>query len=124
MDVLLIILDYLLPVIGGIASILLVAGAKKLMDKWGIERSVRIDSMMDDYVHKGINYAEVTARKYLAMNGEKMNGVSKKAKAVNVVMAELKQAGITNVAEELIIARVESWLEDKGHKPGADPDPE
>ncbi len=118
MEILLVILNHLLPIIGGILTILVVAGAKKLMDKWGVDRSEKIDTMIDTYVGKGIDYAEVIARKYMAENGNKMTSGSKKSKAINVVMEELKQSGITGVAEELVVARIESWLEVKGHKPG------
>jgi hypothetical protein len=124
MEILLVVLNHLWPVIGGILAILLAAGAKKLMDKWGIDRSEKIDNMIDVYVGKGVDYAEVVARKYASENGIKMAGGSKKAKAVNVVMEELKQSGITGVAEELVVARIESWLEVKGHKPGIPTDPE
>lgn len=118
MDVLLVMLDNLMPVIAGILAILLAAGAKKLMDKWGVERSAKVDAMIDDYVRKGVDYAEVIARKYMAENASSLSGSSKKAKAVKVVMDELKQAGITNVAEELVVARIESWLEVSGKEPG------
>jgi hypothetical protein len=124
MEILLVILNHLLPVIAGVLAILLAAGAKKLMDKWGVERSAKIDAMIDDYVGKGVDYAEVIARKYIAENGSAMAGGDKKSKAVNVVMEELKQAGITNVAEELVVARIESWLEVKGHQPGIPSAPE
>lgn len=123
MEVLLVILNHLLPVIAGVLALLLAAGAKKLMDKWGVERSAQVDAMIDDYVGKGVDYAEVLARKYLKDNGSAMASSSKKAKAVNVVMGELKQSGITNVAEDLVVARIESWLEVNGHEPGIPSDP-
>ena len=123
MEILLLVLNYLMPVIASILAILGAAAAKKLLDKWGVERSEKIDKMIDDYVGKGINVAEVTARKYLELNSSKMASGSKKAKAIKVVMDELSQAGITGVAEDLISARVESWLEVKGANPGT-PTPE
>lgn len=123
MEILLLVLKYLLPVIAGILAILMIVGVRKLMEKWGIERSERIDAMIDTYVHKGVNFAEVMARKYMTKNLDKMGGTSKRAKAVTVVMDELKQSGITDVAEDLVVARIESWLEDKGANPGI-PSPE
>jgi hypothetical protein len=124
MEILLVVLNHLLPVICGILAILIAAGSKKLMDKWGVERSEKIDAMIDNYVGKGVDYAEVIARKYMSENGEAMSGGSKKSKAVNVVMEELKQSGITGVAEDLVVARIESWLEVEGHKPGIPSTPE
>lgn len=118
MDMLLVVLDYLLPVIAGIVAILLAAGSKKLLDKWGVERSEKVDAMIDDYVSKGVDYAEVVARKYLSENKAEMSGENKRAKAVKVVMDELQQSGITGVAEDLVVARIESWLEVNGHEPG------
>lgn len=124
MEVLLVVLNYLLPVIAGILAILLAAGSKKLMDKWGIERSEKIDKMMDTYIGKGVDYAEIAARKYLDTRGAALSGEDKKAKAVKVVMDELAQSGVTGVAEELVIARIESWLEQTGKEPGIKSSPE
>ena len=124
MEILLVILNHLLPVIGGVLAILIVAGLKKLMDKWGIDRSAAIDTMIDTYVNKGIDVAEVAARKYMQENGAKLDSGDKKTKAINVVMEELKQSGITGVAEELVVGRIESWLEVKGHNPGIPTAPE
>lgn len=124
MEILMVIGSHLLPLIAGILAILIIAGLKKLMDKWGIERSDKIDTMLDTYVNKGIDVAEVAARKYFAENGAKMGGSDKKSKAINVVMEELKQSGITGVAEQLITDRIEGWLEVNGHNPGVPSDPE
>lgn len=118
MEILLLVLNYLLPVVAGVLAIVLPVLVKKLLDKWGIERSDRIDAMLDKYVGVGVNAAEVTARKYLQARNASMSGEDKKAKAIKVVMDELQQSGITGVAEELISARIESWLEVDGHKPG------
>jgi len=124
MEILLLIVSNLMPVIAGVLTILIAIGSKKLMDKWGVERSEKIDGMIDTYVKKGVDYAEVIARKYIAENSVPMTGPSKKAKAIKVVMDELKQSGIAGVAEELVVARIESWLEVKGHKPGTPSVPE
>lgn len=122
MEILITIAPYILPVLASVITILLVAGSKKLMDKWGIERSDRLDTMIDKYVNIGVDTAEVSARKYLEIQGAKMDGESKKTKAIKVVMDELKQSGVTNVAEELVSSRIESWLEVKGHVPGTPSD--
>ena len=124
MEILVALGPYIFPVLASVLTLLLAAGAKKLFEKWGVERSDRIDAMIDKYVGIGVNYAEVAARGYLAAHGEKMTGASKKGKAIGVIMEELKQSGITDVAEELISARIESWLEDDGHEPGISSDPE
>lgn len=124
MEILLVLGQYLLPVLAGILVLLGIAGIKKLLDKWGVQRSEAIDDMIDNYVRKGVNFAEVMARKYLAANNAKMSGESKQAKAVKVVMDELEQSGVKGVAEDLVIARIESWLEDSGKEPGIPSAPE
>lgn len=118
MEILLTILTSLLPVLASILTVLGVALAKKLLDKWGIERSERVDAMIDKYVGIGVNTAEVAGRKYLEATNASLAGSEKKNKAIKVVLDELNQSGITGVAEELISARIESWLETKGHTPG------
>lgn len=118
MEILLVILQYLLPVLGSVLTVVLVALAKKLLDKWNIERGEKIDRMLDDYVGKGVAAAEKAAANYLKAKNGKMTGGQKKVKAVRVVMRELEQAGVTNVAEELVSERIEAWLSDD-KKPNA-----
>jgi len=118
MDMFLTVLSYLLPVIFSILTILATAATKHLLTKWGVDRSQKIDRMIDDYVEKGVQYAEVSARKYLNEKGSSMPSDDKRLKAVRVVMDELEQSGLTGVAEELITARIESYLEGNGHEPG------
>jgi hypothetical protein len=123
MEIALVVLQYLLPVILGVLALLATVGVKKLLDKWGVERSERVDAMIDDYVKKGIGFAESWANHFMAENGAKASGTDKRAKAIGVVLGELKQSGITDVAEDLIVARIESMLVEKGDKPGIPSDP-
>jgi hypothetical protein len=124
MEILVALGPYVLPILASILTLLLAAGAKKLFEKWGVERSDKVDAMIDKYVGIGVNFAEVAGTKYLETQGMKMSGGSKKAKAIKVVMDELKQSGVTDVAEDLVSARIESWLLDDGHEPGVPTDPE
>jgi hypothetical protein len=123
MEIALVVLKYLLPVILGVLALLATVGVKKLLEKWGVERSAKVDSMIDDYVKKGIGFAESWANHFMTENGAKAAGTDKKAKAIEVVLGELKQSGLTDVAETLIVARIESMLVDKGDNPGIPSDP-
>jgi len=121
MEIGLTILGYLLPVIASILTILLIAGARWLMRKLGVERSEKIDDLIDRYVKMGVNAAEASATAYLVARGEKMPSDDKMRKAVDAVMKELDQSGIKDVAEELITNRVEHWLlEEKKVSPPGD----
>jgi len=113
MDVLLPILDWVLPVVAAILTIALVALAKKHVGKLGIERSKVVDDMIDRYVSMGVSAAERAGAAALAAQGQKLPGSSKKSVAVKVVLAELEQSGVKGVAEQLIKARIEAFLEDK-----------
>jgi hypothetical protein len=117
MDILLTLTPYLAPLLAGVLTILLTIGAKKLLDKVGVDRSQKIDDMIDRYITVGVDFANVWATKKAAENTP-VTGESKKAKAIKVVMDELTQSGVTGVAEELLTARIESWLLTKGEKPG------
>jgi len=117
MEVLGPILNFLLPVLGTVITLFLVALAKKYIGKLGIERSVQVDAMIDKYVGLGVDSAEKLAANFLKANPDGVvTGSSKKANAVNVVLAELEQSGIKGVAEELISARIEALLESKPGK--------
>ena len=124
MEILVALGPYLLPIIAAILTLLLAAGLRKLLEKLGVDRSEKIDGMIEKYVGIGVDVAEVAGRKFLAAHGEKMDGGSKKAKAVKVVMDELQQSGVTDVAESLITNRIESWLEGSGKEPGVPSDPQ
>jgi hypothetical protein len=116
MDALLPILDWVLPVVSAILVIVLSALAKKHIGKLGLERSEKIDAMIDDYVGKGVKAAERAGQAALAAQGAKLPGSTKKAKAVKVVLAELEQSGLKDVGVDLITARIEAFLEDTDPK--------
>ena len=118
LEVLVLVGSWALPVIAGILTMLAIVGVKKLLDKMGIERSEKVDDMIDKYVNMGINVANVAGTKWLETQGVKMASGSKKARAVKVVLDELEQSGIKDVAESLISDRIEHWLEKRGEKPG------
>jgi len=110
MEIGLTILGYLLPIIAAALTLFAIAGVRKLLDKLGLERTEKIDDLIDKYVHLGVDTAEMAGVNYLKSRGEKMPSEDKKLKAVKVVMNELEQSGIKDVAEELIIDRIESWM--------------
>jgi hypothetical protein len=116
MEILTLVGQYLLPVLGSVLTVVLVALAKKYMVKLGIERSEKVDAMVDKYVAIGVNAAERAGTSYLAAHNLKLPGSRKKVTAINVVLDELKQSGVTDVGKDLIAARIESWLEDKAAK--------
>ena len=122
MEVLLPILDWVLPVAAAVITIALVALAKKHVGKLGIERSIAVDDMIDRYVAMGVKAAERAASAAIATQTGKLDGSSKKAVAVKVVLNELEQSGVKGVAEQLIGQRIEAFLEDKepGKSTGAD----
>lgn len=111
MEILTTVGEWILPVLGTVLGILLMALIKKGLDKLGIDRSEKLDQRLDDYVGKGVAVAERWARNYLSNNGEKVGSMSKKDKAINVVLRELEQAGVRDVGEQLIADRIEAWLE-------------
>ena len=99
-----------MPLLATIATAAVVALAKKGIDKLGVTRSQEIDDMIDKYVGIGIGYAERWANSKLSGDG-KPASEDKLALAVKTVAGELDQSGITGVAEDLIVARIESALE-------------
>jgi hypothetical protein len=118
MDIVWTVLNHLLPVLLAVGGIFGVFLAQKLLAKMGVQRNEAIDKFLDKSINTAINFAEVAARKHLVAQGEALSSENKMAKAVGVVMTELKQAGLTKVAQDLIVARIESALEVGGHGPG------
>ena len=102
-------LKFSLPVFSAVLVIVLSALAKKAVDKMGLERSERIDNMIDKYVGMGVNAAERVANK--RVTGKDLDGRDKLAMATSTVLAELEQSGLKGVGEELIKARIENYLE-------------
>lgn len=105
-------LQFILPVVSSVLVVVLTALAKKWLDKLGVERSVKIDDMIDRYVDIGVKYAERVAVKKLDGH-DSMTGVDKRNLAITTVLAELEQSGIKGVTEQLIKARIEKLLQDK-----------
>lgn len=103
--------QFLLPIVGTVLTIIISYLLKRLIDKMGIQRSEKIDDMIDKYVNIGITYANRAAEKKLG--GLTYDSKDKLALAVKTVAEELKQSGIKDVAEQLIVARIESALSDK-----------
>lgn len=116
--------QWVLPLLGGLLVILGIAGVKKLLDKMGVERSEKVDGLIDRYVRMGISAAEVAGKKYLVTQGVKLASGSKKSRAVSTVLRELEQSGIKGVAEDLISDRIEHWLGVDGFEPGVPSDPQ
>ena len=105
----------LLPTLSVIVAAALVALAKKGIDALGIKRSKDVDGMIEKYIPIGIGYAERWASSKLSGEG-KPASEDKLAIAVKTVMGELDQSGITGVAEDLIVGRIEAALEGDSKK--------
>lgn len=103
------ILKFVLPIVSSVLLVVVTAFVKRWLDKMGIERSATIDKMIDDYVSIGVTYAERAAR--LKVDGKQLTSNDKLALATKAVLAELDQSKIKGVTEELIKARIESYLE-------------
>jgi hypothetical protein len=103
------VLAWLLPILGALLTLLLPQLLKKLIDKMGLERSKEIDALIDKYVKQGVDYAERFAR--LKLDGRELKSGDKLSLAVRTVLKELEQSGIRGVTEDLIKARIESYLE-------------
>lgn len=105
----------IMPFLATIAVAAIVALVKKGIDKLGITRSQDIDDMLDKYVGIGIGYAERWAKSKLSGEG-KPASQDKLAIAVKKIVGELDQSGITGVAEDLIVGRIEAALEGDSKK--------
>lgn len=103
---------WMLPIIGAVVSALLIWGGRKLLKKFNVDNQ-QLDEMLTKYVKIGVDYAERFAENKLAAQGEKVPSTDKLSLATKTVLAELDKAGITKVGEQLIQARIESWLTDK-----------
>lgn len=109
------ILKFLLPFLSTIVVLVLSALAKKHIEKLGLDRSDRIDDMIDRYVPLAVNAAQRVAEKKLL--GKELDKKDKLALATSTVLGELEQSGLKGVGEELIKARIENWLEVKKASP-------
>ena len=105
------VLKFLLPVITTVLIVAISAYAKKGVDKMGLERSKEIDAMIDKYVEIGVNSAARVANKKIG--GRELDKKDKLALATSTVLGELEQSGLKGIGEELIKARIESFLEVK-----------
>lgn len=108
MDIALEIGAFLLPVIGFLITALGTFAVKKLLDWLGVQRSEKIDNMIDKYVTIGVESAQRFADKKL--DGRTLDGKDKLTMAIGTVLRELDQSGIRDVGEQLIRHRIEGYL--------------
>lgn len=101
---------FLLPVVSTVLVAVLTALAKKWLDKLNVERSAKIDDMIDKYVKIGIDYVDKLVENKVKESQQKIASNDKLNMAVSTVMAELEQSGIKGVAESLVVARIEAAL--------------
>ena len=102
-------LKFLLPIVSSVLILVLSALGKKHVEKLGIERSERVDAMIDKYVEIGVNAAQRVATK--KVDGRTLDRKDKMALATKTVLEELEQSCLKGVGETLIKARIESFLE-------------
>lgn len=103
------ILQFVLPILATVLTSLAIWALKKLLVKLGLEENAKIDSMIDHYVHVGVNHAEKAAQKVINSKMA-MSGGDKMSLAVSTVLKELEESGIKDVGQELIRARIEAYL--------------
>jgi hypothetical protein len=103
------ILQFVLPILGTVLASLAIWALKKLLTKLGLDENAKIDSMIDHYVHVGVNHAEKAAQKVIDTK-LKLSGGDKMNIAVSTVLKELEESGIKDVGEDLIKARIEAYL--------------
>lgn len=106
------VLYFALPILSAVLIAVLTALAKKWAEKLGVERSEKIDDMIDRYVELAVRATEKVAANKLASN-VKMSSEDKLGLAVKTVLDELEQSGIKGVTEAVITARIEAFLEGK-----------
>lgn len=104
------VLGFLLPVLSTVLTIVISAMIKKWLDKMHVERSDKIDSMIDRYVKTGIEYVDKIVANKVKTNQAAPASDAKLQMAVKTVMDELEQSGIKGVAESLVVARIEAAL--------------
>lgn len=105
-------LEFLLPVLASVLTVVLTLLARKWLAKLGVESDSQTDAMIDKWVKIGVDYAEQVAKNKLKA-GETVKPEDKMATALQAVLLELDRTGLKNVGEKLLVARIESALSDK-----------
>ena len=110
------ILNFIIPLAAAAITTAVTILLKAWIKKLGIDKAQKLDGMIDDYVEKAVDAVERAALAYTA-NSPNVSGTSKvpsatkKQRAVGIVIEELKQSGVRDVAENLIANRIEAALE-------------
>lgn len=106
-----IILEIIKAVIAVVVPVLVILAAalmKKALQKAGIETNKATDELVDKYTKMGVEYVERIATQAI---DKKLTGSEKSSLAISTIMGELKKAGVTNVAEDFVKLKIESYLE-------------
>lgn len=105
-------LQFLLPVVASVLTVVLTLLARKWLAKLGVESDAQTDAMIDKWVKIGVDYAEQAAKNKIKA-GETVKPEDKMATALQAVLLELDRTGLKNIGEKLLVARIESALSDK-----------
>ncbi len=97
-----------IAVVAPILVILLVALMRKALQKAGLETNAATNELVEKYTKTGVEYVERIATQAI---DKKLTGPEKSSLAVATIMGELKKSGITNVAEDFVKMKIESYLE-------------
>lgn len=107
-DIYLEILKAVLAIVVPIVTLLLVALMRKALQKAGVETTKATDELVEKYTKTGVEYVNRIAAQAI---DKKLTGSEKSTLAISTIMGELKKAGITNVAEDFVKLKIESYLE-------------
>lgn len=102
------ILKGVIAVVAPLLTILIVALMRKALQKAGVETNLATDALIEKHTKTVVEYVNRIAEQAI---DKKLTGPEKSSLAVSTIMAELKKAGITNVAEDYVKLKIESYLE-------------
>lgn len=102
------IIKAVIAVVVPVLAILAAALMKKALQKAGIEANKATDELVDKYTKMGVEYVERIANQAI---DKKLTGPEKSSLAIATIMGELKKSGVTNVAEDFVKMKIESYLE-------------
>ena len=104
------VLPFVIEICIPIITLLIAWGVRKLVMKLKMEDKINTEILIDIATERSIQYIEQWSTNFENIHDEKVESGDKLAKAVDCVREELKRLGLKDLAEGMIITRIEAII--------------
>ena len=107
------VLPLLIEICIPVVVILIAWGVRKLVKKMGMEEKINTEALIDLATRRSVQYVEQWSNNLEKFHDEKVLSGDKLAKAVDCVREEIKRLGLKDLAEGVIVTKIEAIINEE-----------